>query len=440
MKKLRTTLIILAVLLAGMLVWYYRFRKEDKPVVLQTENPQYGYISKSVTATGTIQPVDTVSVGSQVSGTIRNIYTDFNAKVKKGQLIAELDKSLFEAQVNQYKANLEVAKSTLAYQKSNFERQTLLYNTGAISKADFENAQNLYQTAKANVESVQAQLDASAKNLSYASIYSPVDGVVMTRNISVGQTVAASFNTPTLFVIAKDISRMQVQAAVSEADIGDVRVGERAIFTVDAYSDITFTGTVNQIRLEPTITANVVTYSTIISAPNEDLKLKPGMTANIFVFTREVDSALLISARALKYKPDISLSKQFVIISDSSENVVRQSMSHGTSSAVHKPHGHDTSGKQVDSSAKSATPAFVWIKRGDSVVEKKVLTGLNDDTHVQIIRGLTTSDEVVTGTETPVKGGTGGGAVRSPFMPARRPSNSNKPAGGQGGSGGRGGR
>src|SRR5450631_375170 len=312
-KSLKITVFVL-IALAAVVVWFFGFRKKEVPIVLDTENPGYGYISKSVTATGTVEPVDTVTVGSQVSGTIKNIYTDFNAKVRKGQLIADLDKSLFDAQANQFRANLDVSKSTLSYQKSNFDRQTLLYNSGAISKADFENAQNLYLTAKANVESVQAQLDAAEKNLSYASIYSPVDGVVMTRNISVGQTVAASFSTPTLFIIAKDITRMQVQAAVSEADIGDVTVGQRVTFTVDAYPDITFTGKVRQIRLEPMVSANVVTYSTIITAPNDDLKLRPGMTANIFVYTKEVDSALLISAKDLKFSPDAALAKKYTIV------------------------------------------------------------------------------------------------------------------------------
>src|ERR1700761_4422538 len=312
--KTRVIIILLVIVLIGVGVWYFFLRKPEKPVVLQTERPRTGYISKSVTATGTVQPVDTVAVGSQVSGTIKNLYTDFNAKVKKGQLLAELDKSLFQAQVDQYRANLQLQRATLAYQKSTFNRQTQLYNVGAISKADYENAQSQYQTAQASVESVQAQLNGAEKNLSYASIYSPVDGVVMTRNVSVGQTVAASFSTPTLFIIAKDITHMQVQAAVSEADIGDVTVGQRVTFTVEAYPDITFTGRVNQIRLEPAVSANVVTYSTIITAPNDDLKLRPGMTANIFVFTKEVDSALLISAKALNFRPDSALAKQYTIL------------------------------------------------------------------------------------------------------------------------------
>jgi HlyD family secretion protein len=448
-KKFRVLIIILLILLAGAATWYFGFRKEEKPVLLLTEKPQYGYISKSVTATGTVEPVDTVTVGSQVSGTIKAIYTDFNAKVKKGQLIAELDKSLFDAQVNQFRANLDVSKSTLTYQKSNFDRQTLLFNGGAISKADFENAQNLYNTAKANVESVQAQLDAAEKNLSYASIYSPVDGVVMTRNISVGQTVAASFSTPTLFIIAKDITRMQVQAAVSEADIGDVLVGQRVTFTVDAYPDITFTGRVNQIRLEPAVAANVVTYSTIITAPNDDLKLRPGMTANIFVFTKEVDSALLISAKALNFRPDSSLAKQFIIVAAPDEAGGQHSGRHnspgsntgGSASGVAPPrdHSRDTAGQELDTTSKKAQRAFVWLKVGDSLIEKRIRIGLNDETHVEVLKGLSEDDEVATGEEIPVKGSAATPAARSPFMPARRGGGGGgaRPAGGTGGGAGR---
>ena len=443
----RAIIIILILLLAGVAAWYFYFRKEEKPVVLQTEKPKYGYISKSVTATGTIQPVDTVAVGSQVSGTLKAIYASYNDKVRKGELLAELDKSLFLAQVNQFKANLDVVKAALVYQKSTYDRQTLLYNTGAISKADFENSQNQYLGARAQVESVQAQLDGATKNLDYASIYSPVDGVVMTRSVSVGQTVAASFNTPTLFIIAKDISKMQVQAAVSEADIGDVKVGLRATFTVDAYPDISFTGTVNQIRLEPVISANVVTYSTIITAPNEDLKLKPGMTANIFIFTREVDSAMLISAKDLKYTPDASLAKQYKIFPDTiDEREVKIEARRSNNNPLAPPrHRHDSSSRVVDTAAQTGTPAFVWVKYGDSLIEKKIITGLNNDTKVQVLSGLSPDDEVVGGVEVQTAATATGGAVRSPFMPARRgnrPSGGSKPAGGGSGgarpSGGRG--
>ena len=447
MKKF--LLILLLLLAAGGAWWYFRVKKEDKPVVLATEAPHYGYISKSVTATGTVQPVDTVTVGSQVSGTIQYLYTDFNAKVKKGQLIAQLDKSLFQAQVDQYQANLEQAKASLVYEKSTFDRQSLLYKTGAISKADYENAENQYLSAKATVGSVQAQLNASAKNLSYASIYSPVDGVVMTRNVSIGQTVAASFNTPTLFVIAKDISRMQVQAAVSEADIGDVRVGEKATFTVDAYPDITFVGTVNQIRLEPVVSANVVTYTTILTAHNEDLKLKPGMTANIFVYIQEEKNALLIPSKALKFQPDATLEKQYVIRpwvrgthtgerSDSTKSDSAKSEAAGT--AAHNARPTDSAGYEIDTSSRKNKSGFVWVLAGDTLVEHRIHTGLNDDTHVQVLSGLSVTDSVVTGiADIPVKGSSSGttGAARSPFMPARRNSGS-RSSGGAGGGGGNG--
>jgi HlyD family secretion protein len=422
----RAIIIIILLLLAAGGVWYFYFRKEEKPVVLTTEEPYYGYISKSVTATGTIEPVDTVNVGCQVSGTINAIYTDYNAKVTKHQLIATLDKSLFEASVNQYKANLEVVKASLVYAQNTFDRESTLYKAGAIAKADYDNYENQYEGAKATVNSVQAQLDAAVKNLDYASIYSPVDGVVMTRNVSVGQTVAASFSTPTLFIIAKDITKMQVQAAVSEADIGDVRTGLRSTFTVDAYPDITFTGTVNQVRLEPAVSANVVTYTTIISAPNQDLKLKPGMTANIFIFTKEIDSALLISAKALKFKPDATMEKQFRIIPDSTgerqmQRAARKAASSNSPLTAPKHH-HDTTGRVVDSASAAGTLAFVWVKSGDSLIEKLVLTGLNNDTQVQILSGLAPGDQVVNGTEIVTAANKSSGAVRSPFMPARRPT------------------
>lgn len=437
--KTRIVIIILVLLLAGAGLWYFFLRKEEKPLILQTEYPRYGYISKSVTATGTVEPVDTVSVGTQVSGTIQKIYTDFNAKVHKGQLIAELDKSLFMAAVDQYKANLAQARAAEIYEKSTFDRQSILYNTGAISKADYENAENQYLAAKATVASVQAQLDGANKNLQYASIYSPVEGVVMTRNVSVGQTVAASFSTPTLFIIAKDISKMQVQAAVSEADIGDVRIGQRVTFTVDAYPDISFTGTVNQVRLEPVVTANVVTYSTMVTAPNADLRLKPGMTANIFIFTKEVDSAMLISSKAIKFKPDASLSKQYTLVTDTAdEHEVQVEAKHNAANPLSPPrHRHDSSSREIDSAPATGTPAFVWIKYGDSLIEKKITTGLNNDTKVQVLTGLAVTDEVVSGVEVATKADKASGTVRSPFMPARRGGGGGtRPSGSGGGSGG----
>ncbi|HVM89499.1 MAG TPA: efflux RND transporter periplasmic adaptor subunit [Puia sp.] len=428
MKKFKIiSIILLVVVITAAAVWYFSYRKEEKPVVLETVRPQYGYISRSVTATGTIQPVDTVSVGSQVSGTIKNIYADFNSKVKKGELIAELDKSLLLAAANQYRANLEVAKNQLVYNKSVYDRQTLLFNTGAISKQDYETALYNYNSSKASVQSVQAQLDAANKNLSYASIYSPVDGVVMTRNVSIGQTVAASFNTPTLFVIAKDIKKMQVQGAVDEADIGNVKIGQRVTFTVDAYPDDIFSGVVSQIRLEPTVSANVVTYSTIISAPNDNLKLKPGMTANITVFTKEDTNALLIPSRALKFQPTEELAKQYQIGEKKTDSLSAHKKRPGPDSV--KRVANDTAG------AVKRTKAFVWVKNQDSIIQKKVIIGLNDDANAEVIFGLTPDDEVIEGVVNPnAEKSVKATQERSPFMPARR---SNTPARPQGAGGNR---
>lgn len=420
MKKFKTIGILLLVVIAAVAVWWFAIRKEEQPVVLETENPAYGYISKSVTATGTIEPVDTVSVGTQVSGTIKYVYADFNSAVKKGQLIAELDKSLLNAQVNQFAANLQVAESQLVFQKSTFDRQNLLYQTGAISKADYENAQYQYNSAKAGVQSVHAQLDAAQQNLSYANIYSPVTGVVMARNVNIGQTVASSFNTPTLFVIAKDISNMQVQAAVDEADIGNVRQTQRATFTVDAYPDNSFSGKVEEIRLEPTVSANVVTYTTIIKAPNADLKLKPGMTANIIIYTKEENNALLISAKALKFKPDATMEKQYAIVPLETDSA-------GTTNTKRKRTGggnrvHDTTVKKINDTAVAITPkrTSVWILSHDSLMQKKIMIGLNDDAEVEVLRGLSTSDVVVDGVQIPTAKSATSPAAKSPFMPQRR--------------------
>jgi HlyD family secretion protein len=428
MKKFGVLIGIVLLAVAAGCVWYFGFRKSEQKIFFITEKPQYGYIAKSVTATGTIEPVDTVTVGSQVSGTIKNIYTDFNQRVRKGQLIAELDKSLFQAQVDQYKANLEVANATLVYQKSNFDRQSLLFKTGAISKADYEAAQDTYLTAKATVSSVQAQLNAALKNLEYASIYSPVDGVVLLRNISIGQTVAASFNTPTLFIIAKDITKMQVQAAVDEADVGEVRDSQRVMFYVDAYPDVTFFGLVNQIRLEPVVSANVVTYTTIVTAPNEDLKLKPGMTANIFIYTKESNNAMLISSKALKFKPDsATMGKQFMIIPLPVQS--KKVISNATVAKDSSKRRLQNVGSSITDSSKNRF-GFVWELKGDSLIEERIRTGLNDDTHVEVLSGLSTDQQIITSVNLGSKATVSSSSAppKSPFMPTRQQTPTRPPA------------
>lgn len=422
MKSFKIIIVTILLAIAAGCLWFFHFRQEEKPLVLDTVQPHYGYIARSVTATGPVEPVDTVAVGTQVSGTLKYIYADFNSKVKKGELIAELDKSLLQAAADQYKANLQLAKSQLVYEKSTYDRQNLLYQTGAISKADYETALYNYNTAQANILSVQAQLDAANKNLQYADIYSPVDGVVMTRNVSIGQTVAASFSTPTLFIIAKDITKMQVQGAVDEADIGNVKVNQRAVFTVDAYPDDIFNGSVSQIRLEPTVSANVVTYSTIISAPNDNMKLKPGMTANITVYTREDSNALLIPAKALKFQITEAMAKQYKVVP----------LVHDSSTSQKKKNNVDSLRKKMNdtSGAVKKVRAYVWVKQNDSLVEKKIITGMNDDTNVQVYAGLTAEDAVVVSVGSgQAKISTKSNTQRSPFMPARPGGGNSRPQG-----------
>lgn len=409
MKPKKTLLILISLIVILGAVWFLFFRNKEKQIMLTTEKPASGKISTSVTATGTVQPVDTVTVGTQVSGTISALYADFNSTVKKGQLLAELDKTLIQATVDQSKASLVQAQSNAAYQSANFSRQQQLYATGSISKAEYDLALNTYQVARANVNNVRAQLRAAERNLSFTQIYSPIDGVVLGRSVSIGQTVAASFNTPTIFTIAKDITKMQVQAKVDEADIGNVIKGQRATFTVDAFIDDTFNGTVKEVRLQPSISSNVVTYATLIDAPNDDKKLKPGMTANIVIYTREVDNALLIPVKALKFSPDSSLHRQYQIKPFPGLHQDKQAASGGQA----------VSGKPAKGAGEtvSVPASYVWVAEGQQLIQKKIRTGLNDNTHVQVLDGLTAADTVVTGAEVAARGTAA--AASSPFMPKR---------------------
>jgi len=411
MKSRKNILIIVSIVVALGLIWYFFFRSKEQPIVLTQEQPTRGSISTTVTATGTVQPVDTVVVGTQVSGTISALYADFNSTVKKGQLLAELDKTLIQTTVDQAKASVAQAQSNQTYQQANFNRQKQLFETGSISKADYDQALNTLQVATANVSNTKAQLRSAERNLSFTQIYSPIDGVVLGRSVSIGQTVAASFNTPTIFSIAKDITKMQVQAKVDEADIGNVVKGQRATFTVDAFINDTFNGTVKDIRLQPSISSNVVTYATLIDAPNDDKKLKPGMTANIIIYTKEVNNALLISAQALKYYPDSASLKNYELVPLPG----RKRGGKGSRDKIKK----DAAGQKPNTEIERVAPSFVWILEGKKLIQKKIKTGLNDNTHAEVLEGLTENDIVVTGME----GGTTGGttpAATSPFMPQRR--------------------
>lgn len=412
---------VLGGIIALVAVWFFFIREKEIKIQLETVKPEMGEISNSITATGTIQPVDTVAVGTQVSGIIKNIYVDFNSTVKKGQLLATLDPDLLKFQSEQYQSNLQNAKSNLAYNEININRQSQLYKVGAISKADFDNATNQYKMAKAQVGTVTAQLSTANKNLSLTNIYSPIDGTVLNRNVSEGQTVASSFSTPTLFSIAKDLTKMRVRASVDEADIGNVKVGQKATFTVDAFPDETFNGEVSEVRLHPTVSSNVVNYTTIINADNSGLKLKPGMTANITIYTQVLENVMKIPVAATSFRPDSLIIKKYKINSPFANG---------------KKHEKGQWKKQNKNKDKGTGPkdeAAVWVIAKDSTLSrKKIKTGMDNDTEIQVVSGLTKNDNIITGYKLLSKKSSDAQA-KSPFMPQRRGGGNNKGGGGGGG-------
>lgn len=301
-KKTFIGVALVAVIGGG--IWMFQ-KKQDAPfeVSYETAKVEKATIGNSVTATGTIEAVTSVDVGTQVSGIIDKIYVDYNTPVKKGQVIAELDKTNLISELRSATSQLEGSKSDLNYQRSNFARMKTLYGKGLISANDYEAARLSLQQAESSVAQRQEAVNKAKTNLSYATITSPIDGVVLSKSVEEGQTVASSFNTPTLFTIVKDMTDMRVVASVDEADIGQVKVGQRVTYTVDAYPDETFEGTVTQVRNEATTDNNVVTYEVVISAPNPDLKLKPGLTANVTIYTLEQNGIVSVPTKALRFTP-----------------------------------------------------------------------------------------------------------------------------------------
>ncbi len=316
-------------------------------------------ISTSVTATGTIEPVTKVEVGTQVSGIIDKIYVDYNSQVHKGQVIAELDKTNLISELTSAKSNLANAQSELDYQKANFDRYAKLFEKGLVSTDDYENARLSFEKARQNIVVQQQNVTKAQTNVGYATITSPIDGIVLSREVEEGQTVASAMTTPTLFYIAQDLTDMRVIADVDEADIGGVKEGQRVSFSVDAFPDDTFNGTVTQVRLEATTESNVVTYEVVIAAPNEDLKLLPGLTANVTIYTAERQGVLSLPTKALRFTPNQALMTPEQTIED------------------------------VQSESK------VWKLDGNVFRALPVKTGLNGGTNVEITEGLNEGDKVI---------------------------------------------
>lgn len=351
---------MILVVVIAVAVWLLSGGKKEEQINFKQEKVATHTLQNSITATGTIEAVTSVTVGTQVSGIVNKLYVDYNSVVKKGQVIAELDKTNLISELNTAKANLASTESNLSYQSANMKRYQTLYKKGLVSADEYENALLAYRQAKEQVASSRENVQKAQTNLGYATITSPIDGTVISKSVEEGQTVAASFNTPELFTIAKDLKNMQVIANVDEADIGGVAVGNRVNFTVDAYPDDTFEGVVKQVRLEATTTNNVVTYEVLISAPNADLKLKPGLTANVTIFTKEQANILSVANKALRFTP----TKETV--------------------------GKDM--KIVDCKGKNK----VWTLNGNTLTAHSVNIGQSDAMHTQIISGIKAGQSVVT--------------------------------------------
>lgn len=363
MKKLRISKIwfaVVVIVIVAVAAWAMSGGKKEEDINFKEEKVALKTLQNSVTATGTIEAVTSVTVGTQVSGIVNKLYVDYNSQVKKGQVIAELDKTNLLSELNTAKANLASAQSSLNYQAANMERYKTLYKKGLVSADEYENALLTYRQAKEQVASSKENVQRAQTNLGYATITSPIDGTVISKSVEEGQTVAASFNTPELFTIAKDLTNMQVVANVDEADIGNVKEGDRVTFTVDAYPDDTFEGTVKQVRLEATTTNNVVTYEVVISAPNADLKLKPGLTANVTIYTQERSGVLAVANKALRFTP----TKETV--------------------------GKDM--KIVDCKGKNK----VWTLNGNTLTAHPVTIGQSDGINTEITKGLKQGEKIVT--------------------------------------------
>ncbi len=414
MKK-RNIIIIFVLLVAIAITWYFISRRSSgDPITFETVKVTKGNISNSVTATGTIQAIKTVQVGTQVSGVIKKIHVDYNSQVKKGQLLAQLDETPLRAALAQSSATVEAAQADLVYKKETYDRNKILFEKQLISKADWDQAVYNYNSSKANLLSAQATNERNKVNLDYASIYSPIDGVVLNRAVDEGQTVAASFNTPTLFSIANDLTRMQVQANVDEADIGQVKMDQHVEFTVDAYPDQSFNGTVTQIRLQPVVTNNVVTYTIIIEAPNPDQKLMPGMTATANIFINEVKEVLTLSNRAFRFNPD-----------QKTLSVMTKGKPLPENNASQRKGGRDNINRKKDnqSDAEANKSASVWVKKGADFYRTRIQTGLSDGSNTEIKSGFSEGDEIVVSAGSNEKVSTPSTSGNSPFMP-RRPSQS----------------
>ena len=421
-EKVTIAIILLVLMVSG------SCQRGSGSYTFETAVVKKGSIINTITATGTIQADTTVMIGTQVSGVINKIYVDFNSVVKKGQLLAVLDTTPLQTQVRQAEASLDDSKGEVEFQRSTYERYKALLDKKLIAQADYDQVKYNYEKARADLKTAQAGYDKAIVNLNYATISSPIKGVILNRAVDQGQTVAASFSTPNLFTIGNDLTQMHVEANVDEADIGQVKKGQFTSFTVEAFPNEVFKGDVRQIRLQPVVTSNVVTYTVIINAPNPDLKLMPGMTANITVLVQKLDSVLIVPGKALRFTPDNTWLTEYMkkhpvvkkpegTVADTTRRYERQRAAGEASQANASP---IPTGIQ-----QSRKPVIAWVKSGDLIRRTRVATGAIDATNSEIKWGLKEGDEVILSMSQPGKTGTATAAAAtpatSPFMPQRAP-------------------
>jgi HlyD family secretion protein len=406
--------LIVLVLLVVVAVGFFIFRNSrGETVNYNTVTVARGHLMQTVTATGTLNPVKSVQVGCQVSGRISDIYVDYNSQVKAGDLIAEIDPRTYQAQVESAQADLANATANLELQQVQARRAAELYTNNLVSGSDYDTALATLHQAEAVVKIKQASLDNAQASLGYTKIYSPVDGVVISRSVDVGQTVAASFNTPTLFLIANDLSKMQIDANVDEADIGGVKEHQQVDFTVDAYPNRTFNGIVSQVRNAPTTVNNVVTYDSVIGVTNADFKLKPGMTASVSIIVAERTNVLEIPNSALRFHPPETA------LDESSNSPKTNEVASASANSERKPHGKGGHGH-----GEQPVMHTVYILKSSAPGEPakpvpvEIQTGITDNIYTEVISGLNEGDEVITGLALP--GFDDKSQTSNPFSPRHR--------------------
>ena len=387
MSKKVWGIIIAIIVIGGIAACMLMGGKKQDAVSFETAQAERTTITSSISATGTIERVTSVTVGTQVSGIVSKLYVDYNSVVRKGEVIAELDRTNLTSELKTAQANLSSAQSTLDYEQNNYKRYQTLYDKGLVSADEYETAKLSYLKAKEQVNTARESVQKAQTNLGYATITSPIDGIVLSKSVEEGQTVAASFNTPELFTIAQDLTDMRVIADIDEADIGGVKEGQRVSFTVDAFPDDRFEGQVTQVRQQATTESNVVTYEVVISAPNEDLKLKPGLTANVTIYTLEKPDVLAVPAKALRFTPN--------------ENILSEEQSVEDCEGAHK----------------------VWTQEGNVFKAHAVEIGTSNGMLTEIVSGIGEGTEVLTDFSISSAGGDEGPQATNPFMP--RPRNNN---------------